>query len=70
MVKVHQHRGTRSLPPSHYPTSTRVKLNGRPAADQWKEHHVVLEELVLAYLSRPSSDGFVKPEPLETAKLQ
>ena len=40
---------------SHTPRQTTmlVKMNGRPAAGPWEEHSVGLEELVLAYLSRP-----------------
>jgi hypothetical protein len=30
-----------------------VKLNGHPAAGHWEEHRVVLEDLVLGYLSQP-----------------
>jgi ABC-2 type transport system ATP-binding protein len=39
---------------SHTPRQTTmlVKLNGHPAADQWEEHRVSLEDLVLGYLSR------------------
>jgi ABC-2 type transport system ATP-binding protein len=39
---------------SHTPRQTTmlVKMNGRPAAGQWEEHPVNLEDLVLAYLSR------------------
>jgi ABC-2 type transport system ATP-binding protein len=40
---------------SHTPRQTTmlVKLNGHSAAGQWEEHRVVLEDLVLGYLSRP-----------------
>jgi ABC-2 type transport system ATP-binding protein len=40
---------------SHTPRQTTmlVKLNGHPAAGQWEEHRVALEDLVLGYLSRP-----------------
>jgi ABC-2 type transport system ATP-binding protein len=57
---------------SHTPRQTTmlVKMNGRPAAGQWEEHRVNLEELVLAYLSRhatvplPSAapSGSMEPE--------
>jgi hypothetical protein len=47
-----------------------VKLNGRPAAGQWEEHSVGLEELVLAYLSRPAGDSSARQELVEPATLQ
>ncbi len=57
---------------SHTPRQTTmlVKMNGRPAAGQWEEHRVDLEELVLAYLSRPSAVSLPGPEPVESAKSE
>jgi ABC-2 type transport system ATP-binding protein len=48
---------------SHTPRQTTmlVQLNGRPAAGQWEEHRVGLEELVLAYLSRSSAGSTSEP---------
>jgi ABC-2 type transport system ATP-binding protein len=53
---------------SHTPRQTTmlVKRNGRPAAGQWEEHPVDLEELVLAYLSRPSAVSLPGPESVES----
>ncbi|MDQ6946509.1 MAG: ABC transporter ATP-binding protein [Actinomycetota bacterium] len=44
---------------SHTPRQTTmvVKMNGTPAAGQWEEHPVGLEELVLAYLSRRPAEN-------------
>jgi len=55
---------------SHTPRQTTmlVKLNGRPAAGQWEEHRVDLEELVLGYLSRPSAVSLPPPEPVEPTR--
>jgi ABC-2 type transport system ATP-binding protein len=55
---------------SHTPRQTTmlVKMNGRPAAGQWEEHPVSLEELVLAYLSRPSAGSLPDPELLESTR--
>jgi ABC-2 type transport system ATP-binding protein len=56
---------------SHTPRQTTmlVKMNGQPAADQWEEHRVDLEQLILAYLSRPSRES---PEParMEQTELE
>lgn len=52
---------------SHTPRQTTilVRMDGRPAAGQWEEHRVDLEELVLAYLSRPSAVSLPSPEEVE-----
>ncbi len=52
---------------SHMPRQTTmvVRMNGRPAAGQWEEHPLALEELVLAYLSRPSAGSMSRAEPAE-----
>jgi ABC-2 type transport system ATP-binding protein len=65
-------RDTSVIRSSHTPAQTTmlVKLNGRPAAGQWEEHHVGLEELVPAYLSRPAGDSSARLEPVEAAKRQ
>ena len=57
---------------SHTPRQTTmlVKMNGRPAAGQWEEHRVDLEELVLAYLSRPSAVSLPLPEPVTSREPQ
>jgi ABC-2 type transport system ATP-binding protein len=49
---------------SHTPRQTTmlVKMNGRPAAGQWEEHPVGLEELVIAYLSRPTATSLPHPQ--------
>lgn len=49
-------------------TTMLVKMNGRPAAGQWEEHRVDLEELVLGYLSRPSAIRLPGLEPVEAIK--
>jgi ABC-2 type transport system ATP-binding protein len=65
-------RDTSVIHSSHTPRQTTmlVKLNGRPVAGQWEEHHVGLEELVLAYLGRPSGDSLAMPAPVERTKHQ
>ncbi len=65
-------RDTSVIRSSHTPAQTTmlVELNGRPAAGQWEEHHVGLEELVPAYLSRPAGDSSARLEPVEPAKRQ
>jgi hypothetical protein len=45
-------------------------MNGRPAAGQWEEHRVDLEELVLAYLSRPSAVSLPLAEPVSSSEPQ
>jgi ABC-2 type transport system ATP-binding protein len=57
---------------SHTPRQTTmlVKMNGRPAAGRWEEHPVDLEELVLAYLRRPSAVSLPEPEPVESARAE
>src|SRR6266851_1027028 len=55
---------------SHTPRQTTmlVTLNGRPASGQWEEHPVGLEELVLAYLSRPSAEHPAKAPSAEPTR--
>jgi ABC-2 type transport system ATP-binding protein len=57
---------------THTPRQTTmlVKMNGRPAAGQWEEHRVDLEELVLAYLSRPSAVSLPLAEPVSSSEPQ
>jgi hypothetical protein len=47
-----------------------VKLDGRPAAGHWEEHPVNLEELVLAYLSRPTPASPLSPQSVDSTRLQ
>jgi ABC-2 type transport system ATP-binding protein len=53
---------------SHTPRQTTmvVRMNGQPAAGQWEEHPVGLEELVLAYLSQPSTLTISQVKPTES----
>lgn len=57
---------------SHTPRQTTmlVKLDGRPAAGHWEEHPVNLEELVLAYLSRPTPASPLSPQSVDSTRLQ
>jgi ABC-2 type transport system ATP-binding protein len=51
-------------------TTMLVKNNGRQIAGEWEEHEVGLEELVLAYLSRPTARSLPAPEPVESIRSE